>query len=230
MNATLSGLVAAGSMFLGQTGQVQVIGPSQTSGGTYTNGTVTQQFTVTPPQEMPQQRRPFLSRIRSWFGHDDGPDASGTTTDNRVHLPYVSTPTPQSSDYIRMPAVTQSSVPAGQPVAITNGASASAMPITVKKTRIRPAFATKVGRDEKFAWITGQLEVENGSYVLYYATPDTVDQYEGRLVLQPQVDMKQFRPGDLITVEGQVQSRGAVRSGSASYRVVSAGLVEHPTP
>jgi hypothetical protein len=232
----LSGLVAA-SLLLGQNGQVQVIGPMQASGGTYTGGTVQQQLSLTPPVEMPPPPRPFLNRVRSWFGRDNsqptGMPAQGTTvnTEPRPATPYITPPPSGGSDYPRrMPAINSAApVPAGQPVAVGSGpvsTNPSEFAASLRKTPLRPALANKVGRDDKFAWITGQLEIENGTYVIYYATPETIDPHNGRLVLAPQIDMKQFRPGDLITVEGQVQTRASLRGNTASYRVVNAGVVE----
>ena len=100
---------------------------------------------------------------------------------------------------------------------------------TVKaaKNPILAQFAEKTGRDEHFEWITGQLEVENGAYVIYYASPETVDKYQGRIVLQPQqVDMKEMHRGDLISVRGQVIQRGTMQGGGAVYRLTSAIVIE----
>ena len=94
---------------------------------------------------------------------------------------------------------------------------------------IRPQLATKIGRDEKFEWITGQFEVENGSLVLYYATPETIDKHSGRIVLQPQqVDMSQFRRGDLISVRGQIVQIRTAQGMIPAYRLTTANLIERP--
>lgn len=250
MSPTWSGLVAAG-LFLGQSGPVQVIGPTQTSGGSYTGGSVQQQMYVSPPIES-APRRPFLTRLRSWLGGESSSEVrmEGNVADPRSNTPYIHVPAAPQQEYPRrMPTVTNapatpapqsSAVPAGQPVSVQTAqpapsagqisATTADIARTNRSTPLRPQVANKVGRDDKFAWITGQLEVEHGTYVIYYATPETIDQYHGRLVLQPAVDMKQYRPGDLVTVEGQVQNRPGLRGGSITYRVANIGLVERATP
>ena len=249
MSPTLSGLVAA-SLLLGQANQNQVIGPVETIGSPYTGGsTMQQQLTVTPPNAMPPANRPILNRIRGWFGRG-GSTPSGDTVPGSVvnetgttYTPYVSPPSsapvstpaaPGTADYYRrMPAPQSKAIPVpsqqviaeqvvGQPAAV-NPVGYEKKPV---KSPILPALVNKIGRDEKFAWVTGQLEIENGAYVVYYATPETVDQYNGRLVLQTNADMKQFHRGDLITVEGQVQNRPGLRGGSVTYHVENIGLVE----
>jgi hypothetical protein len=86
-------------------------------------------------------------------------------------------------------------------------------------------LAQRIGRDEKFEWVTGQLEMENGRYVLYYATPETVDPHHGKIVLSPaKVDMKTFRTGDLVSARGQLHTG---RTGAA-YHLTSADLIERP--
>jgi uncharacterized cupin superfamily protein len=89
---------------------------------------------------------------------------------------------------------------------------------------ILPGNANRIGRDEKFEWVTGQLEVEKGRFVLYYATTETVDPHRGRIQLNPQkIDMTQFRNGDLVCVHGQM--RAGV---NPVYQLTSADLIERP--
>jgi hypothetical protein len=234
---SFSGMVAA-SLLLGQAGPVQVIGPRQVSGGAYTGGVVNQEVIVMPPGEMPE-RRPFLSRLQNWFNSKpSAPFERTMPMEPRTSTPYIHPQnTPIVTEARRMPQTAEPPVPAGQPVSVAPtaasrtapiAASAESVPMLVGKTKLRPGNADKVGRDEKFAWVTGQLEIENGSYVIYYATPETIDPHHGRLVLQPQTDMKSYRSGDLVTVEGQVQTRPGLRGSSARYRVVNIGLVQRP--
>jgi hypothetical protein len=89
---------------------------------------------------------------------------------------------------------------------------------------ILPINANRIGRDDKFEWVTGQLEIEKGHFILYYATPETVDAHHGRIQLNPQkVDMRQFQNGDLVSMRGQL-SRGA----TPVYSLNSADLIERP--
>jgi hypothetical protein len=86
-----------------------------------------------------------------------------------------------------------------------------------------------MGRDEKFEWVTGQLEIENGNYVIYYATPETIDKYNGRIVLSPQkADMSQFRKGDLVSVRGELIQRSSANGMIPVYRITHASLIERP--
>ena len=89
--------------------------------------------------------------------------------------------------------------------------------------------AKRVGRDEKFDWVTGQIEIENGSYVMYYATPESIDKYHGRIVLAPQkVDLSQFRRGDLVSVRGQLVQQPTTQGIIPTYRVSFVSLIERP--
>ena len=97
------------------------------------------------------------------------------------------------------------------------------------KSPIRPDLANKIGRDEKFEWITGQFEIESGVFVLYYATPETVDKYNGRIVLQAEkADLKQFRRGDLVSVRGLVTQRQTTQGIVPTYHVSMASLIDRP--
>lgn len=256
MGPTFSGLVAA-SLLLGQTGDMRVIGPVPTSGGAYSGpGGVQQQLVVTTPDAgAPAPRRglfgwredrPILSRMQSWFGRRDsatpvGADlpASGTV----IVAPGPATPTgtvtdapvtPSGDYHRRMPSTGRFGTPAGAVVGEEVIATpAEVNPVTYEKapgqakSPLLPGVVQKVGRDEKFAWITGQLEIENGVYVLYYATPETVDPHNGRLPLQTQADMRQFRRGDLVSAAGSVQTRsGLFGNGGAIYRAETVNLVE----
>lgn len=87
---------------------------------------------------------------------------------------------------------------------------------------ILPINANRIGRDEKFEWVTGQLQIEKDHFILYYATPETVDPHHGRIQLNPQkVDMRQFQNGDLVSMRGHL-SHGA----SPVYQLTSADLIE----
>ena len=99
---------------------------------------------------------------------------------------------------------------------------------TVAKPSNRPnhisaRFVDKVGQPGDYSWITGQLEVRNGAYIIHYATPETVDQHNGSLQLA--VDAKMLgnvRHGDLVSVHGGVVQQ----SGRTQYRVQAIDLIE----
>jgi hypothetical protein len=252
MSPTLSSLFAA-SLLLGQTGPVQIVGPLETSGGTYSGGTVQQQLTVNPPNASPPRRgffsswreeRPILTKMQSWFGRRDNPSGPNTGSPGNGGVivepaevtPYITAPAAApAAEFPRRMPTTGRGTPVSAPQTLTQPFVASSVPVSAvtyenvappAPNSILPALANKVGRDEKFAWITGQLGIENGVYVLYYATPETVDPYHGKLVLQTQADMKALRRGDLVTAQGQVQSHLGLRSGTPTYRADSVTLVE----
>lgn len=150
------------------------------------------------------------------------PDATPSGTGDFPHR----MPNPQSRAGTSEPTIATAAP--RQPL---EGSRSAVNPATFQKANekspIRPALVNKIGRDEKFEWITGQLVTENGGFVIYYATPETVDAYHGRVALQPQTDMSKFRSGDLISVRGQLVQRGG-RIGRAGpvYRVTAADLIE----
>jgi hypothetical protein len=92
-----------------------------------------------------------------------------------------------------------------------------------RPNHISPRFTDKVGQPGDYSWITGQLEVRNGAYIIHYATPETVDQHNGSLQLA--VDAKALgnvRNGDLVSVHGNVVQQ----SGRTLYRVQGIDLIE----
>jgi hypothetical protein len=180
--------------------------------------------------------RPVLSRIQSWFGRKEStePPVQQQYQPAPTYAPVI--PTNQSPmDYPkRMPSPSSQISPSKDVnVVVTPGAPGTiqqtslTMPAAAPKSPILPQLANKIGCDEKFEWITGQLETENGAYVLYYATPETVDKYHGRIVIQPQkVDMTQFRRGDLVSVRGDLIQIQTPQGARPVYRLSMAHLIE----
>lgn len=119
--------------------------------------------------------------------------------------------------------------PAGQakgtaPVIVTP-APVSSMAQVAPSTRpnpISPRLVNKVGQPGDYSWITGQLEIRNGTAMVHYATPETVDRYDGTLVLATDANLSNFRSGDLVSVRGSVQQHGR----GAIYRVQTIDLIE----
>ena len=104
-----------------------------------------------------------------------------------------------------MPNPTSQAAPTKE---IQQAALNPAAPANTVKYPIRPQLTEKIGRDDNFEWITGQLEIEKGKHVIYYATPETIDKYKGRLVLDAaKTDLSKLRPGDLISVRAAKSCR-----------------------
>jgi hypothetical protein len=200
-----------------------------------------------------REDRPLMNKLQGWFKREPQdstgqgtyiqPSRNGTFRETAP--PPIGTPVPPptpSNDFPRkLPMSSQSNTPpitivADTPTPLDSEGVQQAKiqePATAKttpaKTPIRSQFANKIGRDEKFEWITGQFELENNSYVLHYATPETVDKHNGRVVLvQSQENLKEFRRGDLISVRGQLSQRTTQQGVLTIYRVEQAHLIERP--
>jgi hypothetical protein len=223
MSQILSGSLLAASMLLGQTG-----GPVQQPP---TRGPILGWFQ--------REDRPVLSRIQGWFRRDQqemppkGKIVQPMDIKRDTNVPPVAIP-PVNDFPKKLPNPSGQGQPKPAPNGKTEPAAVqqtSVQQTTVNKAKspILASLSSRIGRDEKFEWITGQLEIENGNYVLYYATPETIDVYHGRIVLAPQqADMSVFRKGDLVSVRGQLVQRPAGNSAVVIYRVNFASLIERP--
>src|ERR1019366_578485 len=133
--------------------------------------------------------RPVVSKIQTWFKREPAetppqPMMKREVIRETAPPPLNNTPTPTpTSDFPRRMPSSSSKTPTPTniiatepPGAVTDVVLVSGSGTSIKtKTPISSEFATMIGHDEKFEWITGQLEIENGVFVLYYATPDTID-------------------------------------------------------
>jgi hypothetical protein len=197
-----------------------------------------------------ESHHPILTKIHGWFkrGNNNNSTSNRINTSETPPPPTIisepplgqpagkllppitsppATPSTNPGDFPRkMPTTIQSSTRSIDANVQVKGdtispAGLQSLP-TPAKTPILPSNANRVGRDEKFEWITGQIEMEKGQYVLYYATPETVDTYHGRIQLSAQkVDMHGFSSGDLISVRGHLHTGGTV-----TYQLTSADLIE----
>jgi hypothetical protein len=243
MNPLLSGGLLAASMLLGQTPEpppkILVPAPPSMQPTQPRQGPIVNFFT--------REDRPILSRIQSWFKRDQ-PDANvpnGLQGKDKViretTSPPVTTPTPApgSTDFPRkLPnpsgkapttpePVVKETIPGVKGVEQTTMKPDAGINAKAAKSPLLPYLVDRIGRDEKFEWITGQIEIENGTHVVYYATPETIDKFNGRIVLQPQkVDMTQFRRGDLVSVRGQVVQTKTSQGMVPAYQVTMASLIE----
>lgn len=254
MNALISSGLLAATMVLGQSGEpgnkVVIVSDSAIL---QAQGQPAQPMApfIQQPAQQPSSRpilgwfsredRPIMSKISSWWKREPEPSKNGPPpmSDKGVVIRETpATPTSKSSnppaplpnDFPRKLPNPQSKTTPPAPAA--NIQQANVQPTTqprAAKTPIAPQFANKIGRDEKFEWMTGQYEIENGNHVLYYATPETIDKYNGRIVLMPQqVEMNQFKKGDLVSVRGQLAQRQTSQGTVPIYRITSAALIERP--
>lgn len=89
---------------------------------------------------------------------------------------------------------------------------------------ISAKFVNKIGHEEDYSWVTGQLFQENGRWVIRYATPETVDRYNGVLMLATEGALTKVQPGDLVSARGTVVPNA--RAGMAIYRATSVDVIE----
>jgi hypothetical protein len=96
---------------------------------------------------------------------------------------------------------------------------------------LKKEYVYHIGHADDYTWVTGQLfyvHAGNGMWVIRYATADTEDRYGGSVVLAPAVNMKNFREGDLVSVEGEIlnEGRASKNLGGPSYRATHVELIE----
>jgi hypothetical protein len=235
-----SGLLAA-SMVLGQTGEppaaIQQAQAQTPAPGQQPSRPIFGWFT--------REDRPVMSRIQGWFKRDSKDGAKDSPTSppkdaviRETVVPATVQPKPStpSNDFPRrMPQPqSQGTMPRES---FAQGNSTDIQQATLKqvalpsnaKNPILPQFADKIGRDEKFEWITGQIEIEDGKHVLYYSVPEVIDQFHGRIFLAPEkVDLTKFKKGDLISVRGQLLQRQTAQGIVPIYRLSEANLIERP--
>ena len=189
-----------------------------------------------------REDRPVISRIQGWFKRDqkDAPKDIPTSNsgnsvvirENPVPPANATTPTAPSNDFYRKLPQPQSkgTAPSDANAMDTSAASSGIQQVSLQQTAlpkngkspILPQFANRIGRDEKFEWITGQVEMENGNMVLYYSLPEVVDLYHGRVILLPQqADLKQFKTGDMVSKVRDPSSYRARRAQESCRSIAS---------
>jgi hypothetical protein len=101
---------------------------------------------------------------------------------------------------------------------------------------LAPKNRDKVGNAEDYTWITGQLcrvhTAQGEVWVVRYAPIEQVDKYGGSMVLVPVVEMKNYREGDVVCVQGEVlkDQQAPGRLGGAPYRVTAISIINRNDP
>jgi hypothetical protein len=190
----------------------------------------------------------FQGRFGGFFGRSGSEPTYIQESPRNVGVP-VSEPAPEilqrmpnKVSFAEPPLETSPAVAPTTPAAVVANPPAPEMNIPapgseghVAQVNFRPAqanqpsviqakFANKVGHEEDFSWITGQLGQANGRWVIHYATPETVDRFNGSLVLAGSADMGSFQVGDLVSIQGGVITLNNGR-GSA-YLIQAINLIE----
>jgi hypothetical protein len=124
--------------------------------------------------------------------------------------------------------------PVAPPSMTTEEPPPAAVETAAYKARVPPVqkqFQDRVGTAEDYRWITGQLFYlhtgEGGAWVVRYGAVDQVDRYGGSVVLATGLDMKNYREGDLVCVEGEVLAdrKAPGHLGGALYRATSIAMI-----
>jgi hypothetical protein len=89
---------------------------------------------------------------------------------------------------------------------------------------ILPKNINRIGHEEDYSWVTGQVGQVNGQWVIHYATPETADKFGGKLVLAGVQDMSNFHVGDLISVQGGLMAQNGRVIGA--FQVQNISLIE----
>jgi hypothetical protein len=212
--------VLTASLLTGQTGDYQVVsGPQQNCN---CNKNQNQQV-QTRPTMFNSGNRPILNRIANLFGGNKQNQevAAESAPDYYRRMPTTSTnPQVVTSE----PPLFEKTVeaPAARPDSVKPTNHQSGPALVNKTSPLKAEFAGKVGHEGDFSWVTGQIEQEKGQWVIYFATTDTVDRYNGRLVLQPQGELRGAHSGDLVSAHGSVAQSGGI----AVYRATRIDLIE----
>jgi hypothetical protein len=190
------------------------------------------QQTVISSSPISEDARPgFRERLRHLFRRDEAPAQPMTRPAPRTSTtePPLLRPTPQPQPALApAPApAPAAAAPAAKPGVKIVGSDA--VPEVGKK------FQEKVGCAPDHSWITGQLfyvHTDGGRWVLRYTSVGEQDKYGGSVVIAPGVDMKNYREGDLVSVNGKVLSdaRTSHHLPGALYQATSISLIERADP
>ena len=150
------------------------------------------------------------------FHHEPCPNCKCAACSGRI-APVAQTPAPKMAPIV---AASYDSKPQMNP-----------QPEQVNASGLKQEYVYHIGHAEDFSWVTGQLfyiHAGKGLWVVRYATVDTEDQYGGSIILAPVVNMKNFREGDLVSVQGEILNgqRASKNLGGPSYRADHVELIE----
>ena len=120
----------------------------------------------------------------------------------KIVTPISSPSIPSTSAPVNSSMIATPTSPLSQ-VSMTTPAT-TVTPLPARPSKISPDLINKVGHADDFTWITGQIRIENGVHVLHYATPETVDRYNGHVVLNSDKDLRNVPEGAYVCVRGNV--------------------------
>src|SRR5262245_36627083 len=198
-----------------------------------------------PAYQAPEGRPGFMSRFKSKMGgmfhkkqapatcpcqqqNQTVPNAEPPLADQgplqQTSFPQITYPqTSSSSSYSQVPLLSRTRVVGSEEVSEEGDKPAQVL---------NSKYVEKVGHEEDYSWVTGQLYYvhasSSGYWVVRYATVDTEDKFGGAVVLAPAVNMKNYREGDLVSVKGEVINNGRANKhlGGPLYRATSIDMID----
>lgn len=96
-----------------------------------------------------------------------------------------------------------------------------------------PRTAGTYGHDAEYRWIQGVLDKHyRGHLYLRYCDPTVEDRWGGKVCLEPDPRLAQFKEGDVLLIEGSLSPESPVRKSDTwkqypHYRVRTVTLIEH---
>jgi hypothetical protein len=192
----------------------------------YAPPTAGQQSAISASPVTEDARPGLRERLRHLFRRDEAPTQAQPMMRPAPRMttePPLLRPTPQAQPTLAPAPAPTAAAPAAKPSVKIVGSDA--VPEVGKK------FQEKVGCAPDHSWITGQLfyvHADGGRWVLRYTSVGEQDKYGGSVVLAPGVDMKNYREGDLVSVNGKVLSdaRTSAHLHGALYQATSISLIE----
>jgi len=161
-------------------------------------------------------------------GEEDAPIYQSSTASGPYHLQKM--PNIQAS--VNEPPLLEVST---EPTAAPTAESANINPVsfqpkkslvaTEDQGKIKAHLLGKVGNEQDYSRITGQIEIVNGAYMVHYAIPGNTDRFGGRMILNGSLDLTGFQNGDLVTVHGSVLEGRTI----SLYRADTIEMVEPAT-
>ncbi len=181
---------------------------------------------MVPGQDAQSQQRPGLwGRVRNIFQRNR--QSSQQQTYDRQHgQPGRNQRQPMTEPPLLTgePPLAEPAVALGNHMQTAAIARAPQQGASVVATPLNPKVVNKIGHEEDYSWVTGQLFQENGHWIVRYATADTVDRFQGVFILAGEKSLDEFRHGDLVSARGKVVPNP--RGGLTLYQVTTVDLIE----
>jgi hypothetical protein len=174
----------------------------------------------------------LIQTLRDRLHHASTPSGVQMMPIQTMNGQIVTTQMVPVSGVIRPVAMVQPVVASSSYTSAAEPPRAEIVPAAVEQLNleVKKPFQAKIGNADDYSWITGQLfyvHVDGGQWVLRFASVGQEDKYGGSVVLAG-ADMKNYREGDLVSVNGEIlnQGRASRHLGGPLYRADSITMIE----